>query len=270
MILNLKKDKKLYYEVLNDSGEKGTIFFLNGVMASTNSWRNQAINLEREGYKIVLHDFIGQMLSDKIVGEYTFLEHSNDLFELVSFLDENNIHLVGTSYGGEVAMKFASMYPKLVKSIIIIDSVSELDDKLIESVNSWIELASTYDGELFFKGMVPSIYGETYMRNNQELLNNRAIAMKGISKEYFDGQISLYKTFINDVYMTDILKDIKCPSLIVVGEEDTLKPIKFSKIIVENINNSKLITIPESGHVTIFEKPIELNKHILEFLKSIK
>jgi 3-oxoadipate enol-lactonase len=270
MYFNLKSGKKLYYEIINKDGEKGTIFFLNGVMASASSWRNQSIALEKEGYKMVSHDFIGQLLSDNIDGEYTFLKHSNDLFELVSFLNEKNIHLVGTSYGGEVAMKFASMYPELVQSITVIDSVSELDDTLEDSVNNWIELASTYDGEEFFKGMLPSIYGKTYINNNKELLNNRAIAMKGIPKSYYDGQISLYKTFINDVYMTDILRDIKCPSLVVVGEEDTLKPIKFSKIIADNIIDSKLVTIPDCGHVTIYEKPTELNNYIIDFLNTLK
>ena len=269
MIYNLKKGKKLYYEVVGEKNFKGTVFFLNGVMASTSSWRDQTRVLEKEGYKVVMHDFIGQLLSDKIDGEYSFREHSIDLLELITFLNEENIHLVGTSYGGEVAMKFASMYPELVKSITIIDSVSELDDKLIDSVSNWIELASTYDGELFFRGMLPSIYGKTYIKNNKEMLDKRAIAMNSIPKSYFDGQISLYKTFIDDVFMTDILKDIKCPSLVVVGEEDTLKPIKFSEIISENIANSKMAIIPDCGHVTIFEKPEELNKLIIEFLNSI-
>jgi 3-oxoadipate enol-lactonase len=157
MFFNLKEGKKLYYEILNSDGKRGTVFFLNGVMASASSWSHQSKALEKEGYRMVFHDFIGQLLSDKIEGDYSFLKHSNDLFELVTFLDEKNIHLIGTSYGGEVAMKFASMYPELVKSITIIDSVSELDDKLIDSVNNWIDLASTYDGEVFFRGMLPSI-----------------------------------------------------------------------------------------------------------------
>lgn len=270
MIYQLKSGKKLYYETMNTKGEKGTVFFLNGVMASVSSWKNQYDALEQEGYSMVLHDFIGQLLSDKIDGDYTFEKHSNDLYELVTFLNEKNIHLIGTSYGGEVAMKFAAMYPEIVKSITIIDSVSELDDKLRSSIKDWIELAETHDGERFFKGMQPTIYGESFINSNIDFLNKRAKAMNTIPKDYFDGQIKLYETFINDVYMTDILKDITCPSLVVVGEEDTLKPLKFSKIIADNIENSRLVTIPDSGHVTIFEQPKELNKHIIEFLKSLQ
>ena len=107
------------------------------------------------------------------------------------------------------------------------------------------------------------------IKNNKDFLHKRALAMNSIPKSYFNGQIGLYRTFLEDVYMTDILKDIKCPSLIVVGEQDTLKPVKFSKIIADVIPNAILKTIPDCGHVTIFEKPEELNKFIVQFYSEI-
>ncbi len=93
--------------------------------------------------------------------------------------------------------------------------------------------------------------------------------MNAIPKDYFDGQIGLYKTFIKDVTMTDELHKITCPSLIVCGKEDTLKPVKFSEIIADNINDSELVIIPDCGHVTIFEQPEMLNKSIVAFLDRI-
>jgi len=266
----LNKDKnKIFYDIINPDSDKEVIVFLNGVMASTNSWANQYEVLKKLGYKIVLHDFLGQLKSDKFEGLYSFQKHAEDLDQLLTELDISEAHLIGTSYGGEVAMKYAVMYPSKVKSITIIDSVSELDDKLIRSVEEWIDLAATYDGEEFFYGMMPSIYGYSYIKNNKDFLSKRAKAMKQIPKDYFDGQIGLYKTFIKDVAMTEELHNIHCPSLVVCGKEDTLKPVRYSEIITDKIPNSKLVVIPDCGHVTIFEKPVELNKYIIEFLNSI-
>lgn len=259
---------KIFYEIMNESSEKDVVVFLNGVMASTNSWVNQYNALKQKGYKIILHDFLGQLKSDKFDDVYSFEKHANDLFELLESLNIQKAHLIGTSYGGEVALKYAIMYPNQVKTISVIDSVSELDDLLVSSVKEWITLASTYNGEVFFNGMLPSIYGKTYMENNKEMLRKRSIAMNAIPKEYFDGQIGLYKTFIKDVYMTDELFKITCPSLIICGEEDILKPVKFSKIISDKIKNSKLVTIPDCGHVTIYEKPEVLNKELIKFLSN--
>lgn len=269
MIYTKKNGKNIYYDIINEESSKDVVVFLNGVMASTNSWINQYEVFKEKGYKIILHDFLGQLRSDKFEGLYSFRKHAEDLDELLLTLGENQVHLIGTSYGGEVAMKYAVLFPEKVTSISIIDSVSELDEHLTNSVSEWIELAKTYNGEVFFNGMMPSIYGSTYIKNNEESLKQRAKAMNKIPKEYFDGQIGLYKTFIDDVYMTDELDNIICPCLIVCGEEDSLKPIKFSRIIMDHVENSHLHIIPDCGHVTIFEKPDELNKILLDFLQNI-
>lgn len=266
MFYKNRNEKSIFYEVMNEDSKGEVIVFLNGVMASTSSWINQYSVFKELGYKIILHDFLGQLRSEKFEGLYSFKEHCEDVKELLSFLKVENVHLIGTSYGGEVALKYAAMYPKEVRTISVIDSVSELDEKMINGVKEWVDLAKTYNGEKFFYGMMPSIYSEGYINKNKAFLDTRAKAMKQIPKEYFDGQVGLYLTFIDDVEMTSELKKIVCPSLIICGEKDTLKPPRFSKIIVDNIVNSNYITLPDCGHVSIFEKPGELNASILGFI----
>ena len=99
-------------------------------MASTNSWDYMWPTFEQDDFKIIRHDFRGQMKSDKPAGPYSFALHAEDAKKLFDHLDVENVHIIGTSYGGEVAMKFAMMYPEMTKSISIIDSVSELDEVL--------------------------------------------------------------------------------------------------------------------------------------------
>ena len=98
------------------------------------------------------------------------------------------------------------------------------------------------------------------------MLRERAQAIKSNPLGYLEGQKALYDTFTNSIYMTDELHRIKCPALIVCGEKDTLKPLEFSKLIAETIPHSEYITIPDSGHVVIFEKPKELETAVLGFL----
>lgn len=56
---------KLFYEVKGNPDCKETVAFFNGVMASTSSWAYQVPVFEKLGYRIILHDFKGQTLSDK-------------------------------------------------------------------------------------------------------------------------------------------------------------------------------------------------------------
>lgn len=256
----------LYYEVKGDPEGKETIAFFNGVMASTSSWALLYPVFERMGFRIILHDFKGQLKSDKPAGPYTFAQHCAEAKALFEHLGVRQLHLVGTSYGGEAAMKFALLYPEMVKTISVIDSVSELDPVLRGFVLGWKILCDTGDGETFFWGMAPSIYGPEFLARHQEMLAGRAKAIKENPNGYLEGQKVLYDTFASDVYMTDALPAIRCPALILCGTQDILKPPKFSQIIADAIPNAEYLTIPDCGHVSIFEKPKELESAILGFV----
>ena len=66
--------------------------------------------------------------------------------------------------------------------------------------------------------------------------------------------------------MTDRLHEIKCPALIICGDQDFLKPIKFSQILADKISNSEFVILPNCGHVSIFEKPKELQSLLSGFI----
>ncbi len=257
------KNLKFFVEDLgNHKGE--AIVFLNGVMASTNSWYVIMKPFIELGYRVILHDFKGQLKSDKPDGPYTFKEHAEETIMILEALSIKKAHFVGTSYGGEVALNIGFRYPEFVESLVIIDSVSETDKQMQDEINHWIDLCEKKDGYAFFWGMAKSIYGPTFMKENKEFLEKRALATKHVQPSYLEGQIILYKTFNDDVYMTNRLKDINAHTLIICGMDDILKPPKFSKMIEAEIKDSKLVLLEDCGHVAIFEKSDE----IIELIKK--
>lgn len=257
---------KLYYEVHGDPEGKETIAFLNGVMASASSWSLLWPVFEQAGFRIIVHDFKGQLKSSKPEGPYSFEEHCAEAKALFEYLGVEKLHLAGTSYGGEIAMKFAALYPDMVKTISVIDSVSELDPVCAGFVVGWKILCDTGNGERFFWGMAPSIYSADFIEENREMLTSRAINIKDNPNNYLEGQKILYDTFVHDVTMTDELHKIQCPVLILCGEQDILKPAKFSKIMADHIPDSEFVTIPDCGHVAIFEKPKEVESAVFGFV----
>ena len=256
----------IFYEEFGNKGSEYCVSFFNGVAMSTANWVLIYPIFERLGWRVILHDFKGQLKSDKPPNPYTFKEHADEAKVLFEHLNVSKVHIIGTSYGGEVAMKFAIEHPEIVASISVINSVSETDMLLTAFIRNWKTLCEIGDGEAFFLGIMPSVYGEPYLAQNHESLVKKAKAMAEIPSGFFEGQKILYDTFLDDVYMTDQLHQIKCPALIICGELDILKPPKFSKIIAENIPNAECLTIPDCGHVTIFEKPEELKSAILGFI----
>lgn len=258
----------IYYELAGESGTRGTIAFLNGVMASTGSWAFYVSPLVKAGYRVLLHDFRGQLASDKPSGPYSFVQHVEDLQFLMDHLDIPAAHLIGTSYGGEIAMRAAIEIPKRVRSITVINSVSEMDPLLESFIRSWIALAQSGDAELFYWGIVPSIYSRNFLGTHRNELSERAARLAALPSEFFHGQTELYKAFLNDADITAKLPTIKCPALILCGEEDILKPPRFSRIIAEALPHSQLALIPGCGHVAIFEAAEFILDSITGFLQN--
>lgn len=260
----------LFYEVRGNKDAKETIVFLNGVMATTNSWYTLSKPFEDLGYRVLLHDFKGQLRSDKPKGPYSFQEHADELQALLAHLNIESAHFIGTSYGGEVALKYASLYQNHMKSMVIIDSTTELDPIMTSFVLSWKKSAELGDGKAFFDLLIPSIYGEKFIRENKTFLEARSKSMSKIGKDYLEGQIILYDTFLEDVQMTDILPGINTKTLVICGENDILKSPKHSLRIHQNIKGSEYVVLPECGHVSIFEKPNELITLLLGFIQKNK
>ncbi len=261
-------DIEIFYQVKGNPNAKKTIAFFNGVMASTSSWSLIVPIFEKLDYRIILHDFKGQMKSSKPQGPYSFKEHCQEAKALFDYLGVESVHIVGTSYGGEVAMKFAILYPETTKSIAVIDSVSECDEVLKKFVLGWKTLCDLGEGDKFFWGMAPSIYGADFMTKEIEMLNKRAMDFKKIPSDYYEGQKILYDTFVNDVYMTDELDQIKCPSLIICGQDDLLKRPQFSALIASRIEHSEYVLLPHCGHVAIFEQAEVLKTLLLGFISK--
>jgi len=256
----------IYYEDIGDKNSKNCIVFFNGAMSSTNSWGLIYPLFEGMGWRVILHDFRGQLKSDKPLGPYTFKDHADDAKALFDYLGIEKMHVAGTSYGGRVAMEFAILYPQAALSISIIDSFSESNAYIDTIVKGWETSRVFGNGESFLWNAVPIFYGKTFIANNLAEIEKRAKVLGEASAEYFDGQRAIYDTFLADIYTTDRLHQIKCPALVICGTEDILTPVSFSEIIVKNIPQAEFVPIPDCGHVAIMEKPRELESVLLGFV----
>ena len=261
------EDTEIHYEW--HPGTKGrNVAFLNGVMASIGSWETYSALFRSLGYGVLLHDFRGQLLSGKPEGPYTFKEHARDLDVLRNHLDIDSLHLVGTSYGGEVALKYAADYPDRTDSLSVIDSVSETDALLKSFIDSWILLARSGDPVTFYWSVVPSLYSSGFLETRMDMLKERASVFSRLPGEYFTGQAALYESFRN-IDLTPELAHIKSPACIICGTADILKPPKFSRIIADGIEDSRLILLPDCGHVAIFERVESLKVILTGFISNI-
>jgi 3-oxoadipate enol-lactonase len=261
----------LQYE-LTGNGEQ-TIVFLNGIAMSIAHWAPIAQTLAaRRRCLCLCHDFRGQLLSPRkasggagaAAAPIQLADHVEDLRALMGFLGIRRAHLVGTSYGAEVAMMFALACPEMTASLVVIDGVSEVDPLLRATAESW-KAAALSDPVVFYRSIIPWNYSSAWLGANAEALARRETAIASLPRGYFEDFAALCDAFL-DLDITGRLHEISCPTLVVVAEKDILKHAGFARMITGNIPGACLKVIGGAGHAVVIEKPAEVLAEIEGFL----
>ena len=169
--------------------------------------------------------------------------------------------------GGQIATLFYEKYPSYVKSLILCDTHFGLSNLSPQEIEKFINLRK----EPLINGKEPrdiapivalTLIGDA---NNKSAYNQLVNSMELLHKE------SYLKTIDTSMYTfhDHIFPKIDVPTLILVGEKDTLTPPSMALEIHKLIKNSKFSIIDEAGHLINIEKPRAFNYEVLQFLKKI-
>lgn len=260
----LIKGKNIYYEIYG-SGEP--LVILNGIMMSTSSW-SAFIDVLSCNNKLVLVDFVDQGQSDKADEQYSQDFHVEILKDLFEKLNLKKIHLLGISYGGEVAQRFAIKYSEKILSLILSNTTSYTNEFLKDIGKGWIHAAKTYDGSIFFKTTMPYVYSPEFYEKNIDWLKEREKLFSiSLQPDWYEGFIRLVIS-ADDLDITKELHKINVPTLIIGAENDITTPVRYQEDIQKNIKDSKLIVIKGSGHGSMYEKPYEFVSAVCGFIEN--
>jgi len=258
----------LAYELTGGGGDGASpVVLLNGVAMSVGNWRPIAAALSPRR-ACLLHDFRGQLLSDKPTGPLSLEDHVEDLAALVEGLGLGAVHLVGTSYGSEVAMLLAAARPDLARSLVVIDGASEADALLRAAIESW-KAAALADPRLFYKTILPWNYSAAYIAANGEALARREDAVASLPREWFESFVRLCDAFLA-INATPLLGRITCPTLVLVGGLDILKHQGCARVIADGIPGARLRVIEGAGHAVVIEKPEAILAELAPFLDEVE
>jgi 3-oxoadipate enol-lactonase len=188
--------------------------------------------------------------------------HADDLAALLDTLSIKRAHIGGASYGAEISMVFALKYPARTQSLVITSAVSHVDSLLEGMIGTWVAAAKSKDPEMLFQVVYPLTFSEAWIEGNQETLN---LARERYKTLDFDAFLELLLAF-SQLNVTPDLHRIAAPALVVVGEEDIVKPRKYAEIIAREVPGAEYAIIPHAGHAAMWERPGIFNSLILGFL----
>ncbi|HET9057221.1 MAG TPA: alpha/beta fold hydrolase [Chitinophagaceae bacterium] len=170
----------------------------------------------------------------------------------------SNIHLMGNSLGGHVALVHVLKHPEKIKSLILTGSSGLFENGMgdtypkrgdYEYIKKKTEL-TFYDPAIATKELVDEVY---------DVVNNRIKAIK---------IIALAKSAIRN-NLGDELRQIRTPTLLVWGNNDTITPPFVGREFNRLLTNSELHFIDKCGHAPMMEVPGEFNKILHGFLTKL-
>ena len=186
----------------------------------------------------------------------------DDYVEWVKNFSQNfdPFFLLGHSFGGRIAIKFALKYPEKVSKLILVSSAgikeskSQLQKFILTSGLKVFNLIFRLPVLDKFKPLFQKIFYR-YILKKSDYLEAKG-TMKGTFKKIIEEDLAPY------------LSEIKTPTLIIWGEKDKITPLKNAYLLKENIRNSELKILENVSHSPHLEAPEKLAKVILNFLKN--
>ena len=241
------------------------LILLHGGRDHSRSWDWTAEAL-RGDWHIIAPDLRGHGDSDwSADGDYGLLPNLYDLAQLVHQLKLAPVTIVAHSYGGNIALRYAGVYPKNMRKLVAIEGLGPSPKMLAERLGKPIDgrLRDWIEGRRAISGRTHRRYAtldEAYTRmkgENHHLSDEQArhLTIHGVSQNEdgsyswkFDNYMRTFPPF--EMAQEDIetlWRAIECPTLLMYGEDSwASNPAKDGR--AQHFNTARVVTFPGAGH----------------------
>lgn len=254
---------RLHYQDEGAPG-KGTILFSHGLLWSGWMFDAQVAAL-KDRYRCVRWDHRGQGQSEITRDGYSMDEVTEDGLALVRELNvETPFHFVGLSMGGFVGMRLAARHPDMVKSLVLLETSADPEPaenvpkyRALGFVARWLSL------RLVESRVMPIMFSKSFLADPAKTAV-REEARRRLRANHRVGITRALRGVIERPSIYEELSKIRCPTTVVVGEEDVATVPAKAERLAAAIAGARLVRIPGAGHTSSVEQPDAVTRAIEE------
>jgi 3-oxoadipate enol-lactonase len=249
-----EKNIELYYEISGKNNAPKMIL-IHGLFLNSDCWKFQLSEFE-PNFHILRFDLRGHGRSTKPKKRFTIRNYVDDMFSLLKHLDWNKeLYIIGHSLGGMIALVYGLENPTHVSKMVVADSFCFISQEAITDVLGRVNSSKLEKFALGIsvRGLMP--YDEETAQFVAKLVLDHMIKKDCLQATAASAGFNICEN----------LKNLNIPVLVLVGKKDITTPVWASEMIHEWLPESKLIIIPDAGHLTILDHPKEFNNLVLNF-----
>jgi 3-oxoadipate enol-lactonase len=254
-----------YLEALPRGAERprGVLLLLHAFPLNGNMWEGQ-LALADSGWHVIaphLRGFDGGLTDPPAA---SMDDYAGDVIDLLDALHIKQVVVGGLSMGGYVAFGVLRNAARYVQALILADTRSQADTPDgIAARARMLQLIQDKGPAGVAEEMIPKLLGTTTMQTRPAVVERvRSLALANPAEALAGG----IRAMMTRPDSTPLLASIHVPTLIVVGEEDTVTPPAASEEMHKAIAGSELVRIPHAGHLSNLEQPEMFTAALAAFL----
>jgi proline iminopeptidase len=275
--------RRIFWKSVGEPGPKGTVLTLHGGPGASHDYLLAFADLARSGYRVVFYDQLGCGRSERPVDEQEYSVHRDveDLEALRSALGFDRVHLVGSSYGGLLAIAYALAHPEPLLSMVSASGLASVPLTQQEMNRLRRELPPPFPafldrhearGEFTHPEYVAAV--DLFYRRHlcrlptwpPEFVRTMALT-NGPKYRVMNGPNEFTITgTLRDYDVTDRLREIRVPTLVTAGRYDEVTPA-VARSIHDGIAGSELALFERSSHIAFWEERDAYMERVSTFLE---
>jgi len=260
----------LYYEI---AGSGRPVILIHAGVADSSMWDAQ-FALFSQSYRVIRYDTRG---FGKSRTENTEFSNRQDIVDLFSHLGIENACVIGISRGGQIAIDFTLDHPERVSALIpVAAGVSGYEykagdnEKAIHEVEIFNQMDELWEKNAFDE--LADLEAHVWADGPSHPVGRasaqiRAYLRKIVRANYTrqDGQVTPRPL---SPLAANRLSEIHVPTLVLVGEYDSLATIEVADYLEKEITAAQKVVFPTTAHMIPLEQPTKFNEIVLDFLKE--
>lgn len=285
-------------EVEDSGGEtRPAVLLIMGLGMQLIDWPDEIVNLLiASGFRVIRYDnrdaglsqqfdhlrqsaFFWQKLRFRlglpVRTPYSMQNMADDALGVLDALNISQAHIIGASMGGMIAQRLAATYPERVISLVSIMSSSgahylpQPQPEVMAALLAKPE--GTSEDELIAHqlNIIQAVVSPSETLDKDKLAQHLRMTLR---RSGYHPNSSMRQTLaiMADSHRVDLLAKIRCPTLVVHGEDDPLIPVACGEDTAKRITEAEFLSIPQMGHS--FPPPFmqAMTEKVIPFLHGAK
>jgi len=270
-------DYKIEYTII-DQGKPEKLIFLPGFADTKENFYNAAQFLTNH-CDMLIPDLPGFGRSFKRKGEtYNLANYKVWMQDFIDQIGWTDFHLVGNSLGGAVAVELALCMPERIKSLTLVDCAGVVlknhssiyhefvNERNIFEITTPLQFDYFLNRVFFTPPLIPPFVWDHLYRE----FSKHSKWHKKVLNDLLEGVKSMEDPRLEEFTLNHRLKDIRSPTTIIWGDEDSFFPVATADFIRSQIPGSTLYLLADRGHGPQVEAPLQFAQLMKKIMRRQK